>query len=219
MSSPKEFFVFGVDLDGVCADFCRRMKEVAAEWKGVSLGDLTENVAYGLKEWEIHPDYQTLHRFAVTERGLFETMAVIPGARQSLWRLSEEGVRIRIITRRLFIPYFHERAVAQTCRWLDQHGIPCWDLCFMAEKGAVGADVYIDDTPHNIEQLVTEQKDVIIFTNSTNRNMQGSAQRADTWEHAEGIVREKYYRWLEERGMELPSAPGVRPSWRDGGMP
>lgn len=30
MVSPKEFFVFGVDLDGVCADFYRRMKEVAA---------------------------------------------------------------------------------------------------------------------------------------------------------------------------------------------
>jgi hypothetical protein len=41
---------------------------------------------------------------------------MIPGARRYLRRLSEEGARIRIITHRLAIRYFHNGAVTQTYR-------------------------------------------------------------------------------------------------------
>lgn len=40
----------------------------------------------------------------------------------------------------------------QTTGWLDHHGIPCWDLCFMKQKEQVGADIYVDDTPQNITE-------------------------------------------------------------------
>jgi len=55
--------------------------------------------------------------------------------------LSDEGYRIRIITHRLYIHYFHASAVQQTVEWLDSHGIPYWVLCFMKEKAQVGADI------------------------------------------------------------------------------
>lgn len=45
-------------------------------------------------------------------------------------------------------PFFHAAAVQQTIEWLDHHGIPYKDLCFMREKDQVGADIYIDDAPH-----------------------------------------------------------------------
>jgi hypothetical protein len=59
---------------------------------------------------------------------------MIPGARAYLRKLSDEGYRIRIITHRLFIHYFHGMAVQQTIEWLDQYGIPYWDLCFMKNE-------------------------------------------------------------------------------------
>ncbi len=40
-------------------------------------------------------------------------------------------------------------------------------LCFMQEKAAVGADLYIEDSPGNVERLRAEQFDIIVFTNST----------------------------------------------------
>ena len=43
--------VLGVDLDGVCADFYARMREVAAEWFECSVDSLTQDVSYGLPEW------------------------------------------------------------------------------------------------------------------------------------------------------------------------
>jgi hypothetical protein len=44
-------FVFGVDLDGVCADFYRGLRPIAAEWLGVDVTTLPERVSWGLPEW------------------------------------------------------------------------------------------------------------------------------------------------------------------------
>jgi 5'(3')-deoxyribonucleotidase len=212
MAKVEDQFVFGVDLDGVCADFYGRMREIAAEWKGVPIDELTQNVSYNLPEWGLlEGEYPRLHRFAVTQRNLFETIKPLPGAPQSIRRLGTEGVRIRIITHRLFIRYFHQVAVSQTVNWLDGHSIPYWDLCFMREKGAVGADLYIEDTPDNIKALRDDGKRVIIFDNSTNHQVSDDpGGRAHNWKEAERMVRGHYYSWLDERGLQRPPGPGLK---------
>ncbi|MDP8305493.1 MAG: 5'-nucleotidase [Candidatus Chlorobium antarcticum] len=185
----KNETVIGVDLDGVCADFYGRMRDIASEWLERPLEELPLNVSYGLTEWGISGEgqYESLHRFAVTQRELFRTMPMIPGARKYLRRLSDEGYRIRIITHRLFIHFFHASAVQQTVEWLDSHGIPYWDLCFMKEKSQVGADIYIEDSPENILQLREAGLHTICFSNSTNRHIPGP--KAATWEEAYTFVK------------------------------
>jgi 5'(3')-deoxyribonucleotidase len=213
MADTTGEFVFGVDLDGVCADFYAKMREIYSEWRSVELDELTEDVTYGFPEWNLLPDeYERIHRFAVTQRDLFLEMKPIPGATQSIRRLGTEGIRIRIITHRLFIRHFHQAAVAQTVQWLDKNAIPYWDLCFMRDKALVDADIYIEDTDKNILKLQACDRDVIAFTNSTNVHMDPPPRiRAATWSEAEIIVRERYYRWRNERNLPLPAAPGHRP--------
>ena len=190
MPSDSGQIVLGVDLDGVCADFYARMREIAAEWFERPLAELTTDVSFGLTEWGIQGDaYEGLHRFAVTERDLFRTMPMIPGARRVLRQLSDEGYRIRIITHRLFIRHFHELAVGQTIHWLDHHGIRYWDLCFMREKDQVGADIYIEDAPANIEQLRKHGHYTICFGNSTNRHI--ADPRAGDWDAVYRLVKER----------------------------
>jgi 5'(3')-deoxyribonucleotidase len=181
MGNVKDLII-GVDLDGVCSDFYGRMREVAAEWFERPIDELTTDVSYGFKEWGINTteQYTSLHRFAVTQRDLFKTSTMIPGARKYLRLLSDEGARVRIITHRLFIQYFHNVAVSQTIDWLDQNGIPYWDLCFMKEKEQVGADIYIEDSPVNIENLREKGLFTICFANSTNKSI--GPPRAETWE-------------------------------------
>jgi 5'(3')-deoxyribonucleotidase len=192
-------FVFGVDLDGVVADFYGGLRPIAAEWLGVSVESLTPRVSWGLVEWAVDQapgGYERLHRFAVTQRELFLNMPPMPGAPQTLRRLSIEGVRIRIITHRLFIKYFHQVAVSQTIQWLDRHDIPYWDLCFMQQKTAVGADLYIEDSPANIERLRAEGAKTVVFTNSTNEHLSGP--RADSWQEVLELV------LAEKRAWESP---------------
>jgi 5'(3')-deoxyribonucleotidase len=194
-------FVFGVDLDGVVADFYGGLRPIAAEWLGVDMATLPERVSWGLSQWGVDRapgGYERLHRFAVTQRELFLSMPPMAGAPQTLRQLSMEGVRIRIITHRLFIKYFHQVAVSQTIQWLDRHDIPYWDLCFMQQKTAVGADLYIEDSPTNIERLRAEGAKTIVFSNSTNEHLPGP--RANSWTEVLALVLAENRKWKSENG-------------------
>jgi 5'(3')-deoxyribonucleotidase len=81
----------------------------------------------------------------------------------------------------------------QTVDWLDHWDIPYWDICFMADKGAVGAHVYIDDSPDNIIRLREAGCRTIIFSNSTNRSLEGL--RAENWLQVERIVMDAMEEW------------------------
>jgi 5'(3')-deoxyribonucleotidase len=197
-------FVFGVDLDGVVADFYGGLRPIAAEWLGVSLESLPDRVSWGLKEWgvdEAPGGYEALHKFAVMQREFFLKLPPTPRAPQVLRRLSKAGIRIRIITHRLFIKYFHQFAVSQTIQWLDHHDIPYWDLCFMQQKDAVGADLYIEDSPANIERLREQGLKTIVFTNSTNLDLPGP--RANTWDEVLDLVLAEKREW-EHKTSQLP---------------
>jgi 5'(3')-deoxyribonucleotidase len=189
-------FVFGVDLDGTVADFYAGLRPIAAEWLGVDVATLAERVSWGLSEWGIEQapgGYEALHKFAVTQRDLFLKLPPMARAPQVLRKLSKEGVRIRIITHRLFIKYFHQIGVTQTIQWLDRHDIPYWDLCFMAQKTAVGADLYIEDSPTNVERLRAEGAKTIVFSNSTNEHLPGP--RANSWEEVLQMVMMEKATW------------------------
>jgi beta-phosphoglucomutase-like phosphatase (HAD superfamily) len=195
VSSDDRNFVLGVDLDGVVADFYAGLRPIAAEWLDVPLDTLTATPGYGLEQWNLRAvgTYDDLHRFAVTQRNLFGRLAPMPGAPAALRRLSQRGIRIRIITHRLYIKYFHQEAVQQTVAWLDHHAIPYWDLCFMKDKAAVGAHLYLEDSPGNIEALRADGHPTIAFTNSTNTHLPGP--RATSWVEVEALVSQAQAAW------------------------
>ena len=189
-------FIFGVDLDGVVGDFYGAIRNIASDWLNKPVESLTPEVSFGLGEWGIDEfgGYDRLHRFAVTQRNIFRDMQPIENAPAALRKLSNQGIRIRIITHRLFLKYSHRNTITQTVDWLDNYDIPYWDICFMNDKGAVGAHVYIDDAPENIISLRKHGCKTIVFTNSTNRDMQGP--RAGNWHEVENLVMETREEWL-----------------------
>ena len=115
--------------------------------------------SWDFHEWGFGPDeYSHFHRIAVMEHDMFRTMPVIEGAADALWRLSDAGIWIRIITHRLYVHWGHEKAIADTAAWLDANKIPYRDLCFLGAKPQVEADAYIDDAPHNIRAAAGRRK-------------------------------------------------------------
>ena len=191
----KNTFIFGVDLDGVVGDFYGAMRKTAAEWLDKPLESLTTEVSFGLEEWGLieYGGYERLHRFAVSQRNLFRDMEPIKDAPAVLRKLSSRDIRIRIITHRLFLKYHHKTTITQTVDWLDSWDIPYWDLCFMNDKVAVGAHVYIDDAPQNITQLREQGNKTIVFSNSTNMDLPGP--RANNWQEVEILVMEALKEW------------------------
>ncbi len=180
-------FILGVDLDGVVADHTQRFREIMAEIRGVDPETMPLERSWDFAEWGFAPDeYSHYHRIAVMEHDMFRTMPLVEGAADTLWRLSDAGIWIRVITHRLYVHWGHEKAVGDTAAWLDTHRIPYRDLCFLGAKPEIEADAYIDDAPHNVEQLRALGKTVIVFDQPYNRHLDGP--RAATWAEAEEIV-------------------------------
>ena len=167
-------FTLGVDLDGVVADHTRRFRDILAEIRGVDPEALPLERSWDFAEWGLAPgEYAHLHRVAVMEYDMFRTMEPIDGAADALWRLSDAGVWIRIITHRLYVNWGHEKAVGDTAAWLDANRIPYRDLCFLGAKPEADADAYIDDAPHNVEQLRALGNTMIVFDQPYNRSLPG----------------------------------------------
>ena len=180
-------FVFGVDLDGVCGDYTAAFRTVAAEQLGVPEESLPLERTWDFDEWGFGPgDYERIHTVAVLERRILRTLPIIEGAAEALWRLSDAGVWIRIITHRLYVNWSHATAVTDTVGWLDDARIPYRDICFLGAKPEVEADAYIDDGPHNVRALREHGNDVIVFDQPYNRDVPGP--RARNWAEVETLV-------------------------------
>jgi 5'(3')-deoxyribonucleotidase len=194
-------FVFGVDLDGVCFDYYGSIREQAARWMKRPLEELTPNFTYGFREWKIdeYGGYERLHEYLLDER-YFANTPPLPNVPEVLTRLSDEEIRIRIITHRLYIKGAHQQAVSQTVEWLDHFGIPYWDLCFVKDKPVVGADLYIEDTETNIIALRAAGYPTIAFGNVTNQGLPGV--RIEDWLEVEGVVRAEHARWRQNRAAD-----------------
>jgi 5'(3')-deoxyribonucleotidase len=195
-------FVLGVDLDGVCADYTKAFRAYAAAVLGRDESSMGEQRSWRIEEcnWGIvdRAHFLELHRSAVIEQRMFATMPEIEGASDALWNLSDKGVHIRIITHRLVFNWEHDITVSDTVHWMQQKRgdgrprIPYRDVCFCSNKNDVGADLYIDDAPHNITNLRIERNEVICFDAPYNQEVPGL--RAKNWDEIVRIVEERLAR-------------------------
>ncbi|MEI2637870.1 MAG: hypothetical protein V9F03_02550 [Microthrixaceae bacterium] len=180
-------FVLGVDLDGVCGDYFAAFRTAVARERGVEESSLTDDVSWDFIEWDLDSEsFLDIHRRAVAEHRMFLDMPAMEGVSEALWRLSDAGVWIRIVTHRLVMNWDHRAIVSDTVEWLDSNSIPYRDICFLGRKPEVQADAYVEDAPHNIEALRGAGNSVIAFEQSYNRHIGGL--RARNWVEVEEIV-------------------------------
>ena len=197
-------FVFGVDLDGVVADYTEGFRHIVAADLGVDVDSLPHERSWDFREWGLSPeDFNRLHTYAVAELRMFAKLPPIEGAADALWRLSDAGIWIRVVTHRLYTNWGHAAAVADTVNWLDDHRIPYRDICFLGAKPQVEADAYIDDAPHNITALAEQGNTVIVFDQPYNQGLAGL--RANGWDEVEQLVAEL----ASQRGAVQPQFPGI----------
>ncbi len=180
-------FVLAVDLDGVCADHTVAFRQIVARRRAIEPAQLPLDRSWDFGEWGFaEGDFERYHRLAVLEDHMFRHMPVMAGCAEALWRLSDVGVWLRVVTHRLYVNWGHAVAAADTVAWLDEARIPYRDLCFLGAKAEVQADCYIDDAPHNIEALRAAGNDVIVFDQPYNRGVDDP--RASGWDEVEELV-------------------------------
>jgi 5'-nucleotidase len=196
----RDALVLGVDLDGVCGDYEGAFRRSVARQLDLDPTTLPpQTIMDAYSQWGLSfEQFEDAHRRAVVEDRIFRDMAPLPGVSAALWELSDLGVWIRIITHRLIFNGVHEVSAADTAAWLDRHDIPYRDLCFMGDKPNVGADVYVDDSPLNIERLRAAGRTAIVFDQPYNRHI--VQPRARSWAEVVAHIRAE----LDARARHVP---------------
>jgi 5'(3')-deoxyribonucleotidase len=206
VAGADHIFVFGVDLDGVCGDYTEAFRTVVARERDIEPSELPDARGWDFAEWGVSElgGFEAVHRRAVLEHRMFREMPVVDGAPEALWRLSDAGVWIRIITHRLYVNWGRAVAVSDTVEWLDRHAIPYRDICFLGRKPEVEADCYVDDSPDNVSALREAGNTVVVYDAPYNREVDGP--RASNWDELERFVLDL----VTERGIpHQASLPGL----------
>jgi 5'(3')-deoxyribonucleotidase len=143
----------GIDLDGVVADFNRGW---TASYNRCFGGELTADM---VQTWNSplalthFPDMDAFWTWARDQgrNGVFRDLDPYPGSVAALYALHGEGHDLVIVSAK------PDWAIPGTLEWLAEHRIPTREIHFTESKYQVSCDVYLDDAPGQVAELVRER--------------------------------------------------------------
>ena len=174
----------GIDLDGVVADF-------ASGWVNRYNSEFdSELSSEQINHWDAMGNlthFESMGAFwrwaARGERGsIFRHLEPYPGAVETLDRLSRNH-EIVIITAK------PDWAVHDTFAWMADHRIPTREIHVTEAKWRVPCDVYLDDSPRQIDELHRNRPEAVVcrFVRPWNEPFPGVRTIRD-WDEFETLV-------------------------------
>lgn len=176
----------GIDLDGVVADFNAGWIRLHRDEFGSELRPEMVQTWDGLHELAGFADMRAFWRWARgnDERpSIFRHLDPYPDALETLHRLDRAGHDIVIVTTK---PRW---ARVDTLRWLADHDLPTAEVHMTDVKHSVACDVYLDDAPHVLHELVRHRGSSTIcrFVRPWNEPLAGTVEVA-SWDDFHTIV-------------------------------
>lgn len=177
----------GLDLDGVTVDFNGRWRSLYEQWFDREVDEER------IDEWDsivnaTHFEEEShFWTWAESVPGFWEQAPAIPGALGGILELLQAGHTIEIITNR------HERARFATTLWVSDHwpmyGQPPRLHMLRGDKAVIDVQVYIEDNPRRIRELVKAGKpNVIVFDQPWNQEELPGTIRARSWHDVVGYI-------------------------------
>lgn len=139
----------GIDLDGVVADFSAGWMSLYNEEFGTSLTPDAVQMWDGLHDLTHFPDMMAFWTWAEggTERHtIFRHLETYSGAVDALRELKTRHDVVIITTK-------PDWAVPDTFAWIAEHKIPTREVHMTRRKWQVPCDIYLDDSPHQINSI------------------------------------------------------------------
>ena len=169
----------GIDLDGVVADFNAGWMQIHRDEFGSDLDPQMVTTWDGLAELGGFADMAAFWRWAqgtADRPSIFRHLEPYPDALPTLRALRAEGHRLVVITTK------PEWAIHDTFRWLADHEFPTGEVHITYDKAAVDCDVYLDDSPTVVPELVRGRPDRLVwrFVRPWNRPVDGAVD-VDDW--------------------------------------
>lgn len=179
--------IINVDLDGVVDNFHFAYDVAYTHFVNGKKAQLSKTPVWrawehlGISKGEFHSNI----RRGVEKGELWHNDPIIEGAREYLWRLSDDGHYIRIVTTRLVHKFSHALIVKATADWLDKNNIPYRSIAFLGEgdsKGAYRADYAIDDNVDNVISMELSNINAVLFDRPWNQEAPLGMLRLKTWQ-------------------------------------
>lgn len=179
----------GIDLDGVVADFNAGWMQIHADEFGTQLDAGMVDTWDGLHRLGGFDDMRAFWSWASPKehrRSIFRHLEPYPHALDSLRLLRRRGHRIVIVTTK---PNW---AHTDTFRWLADHEVPSTEVHLSDRKYEVDCDIYLDDAPHVLDELVEHRGTALIcrFVRPWNRPVAGTVD-ISSWAEFVDLVTER----------------------------
>ena len=188
MTEDNSRMRLGIDLDGVVADFTGGW---IARYNDEFGADVPRDAVETWSAMLSLTHFDTMDQFwrwtAQGEDGsVFRHLDTYPGALDSLQRLSRNHDIVIITTK----PDF---AVHDTFAWISDQRIPTREVHMTENKWRVPCAVYLDDAPHQLEELHRERPDATVcrFIRPWNEPIFGVRDIHD-WNEFEALVDQQW---------------------------
>lgn len=99
------------------------------------------------------------------DSGAFLRCPEIPDAVETLKRLLSDGFEVLFITHR---NPANGPLAQNTAEWLRDRGLP-GNICFLKDKWLAACDLYVDDKPENVQDLLNVGFEAVLFDQPWNR--------------------------------------------------
>jgi 5'(3')-deoxyribonucleotidase len=173
----------GIDMDGVLADF-------NTGWMSRYNTDFgTQLEASMVQQWD--GLYRLTHFGSMAEfwrwaqgdgRSTFRDAPPLPGAIEAVKRIGRQH-RVCIVSSKF------DWAIPDSLAWLADHGVPAREVHFLWDKTLAQCDIYLDDAPHQLEELTAGVPEAVVcrMVHPWNQPMDGVVD-VHSWEDFEQVV-------------------------------
>lgn len=175
----------GIDLDGVVANFNHGWMDLHGQEFGSELDPAMVTTWDGLHDVA---GFDHMGQFWRWARGrdrpsIFRHLATYPGAMPALGRLRDAGHEIVILTSK------PDWAISDTLAWLADVEMPTREVHLLDDKWRVACDVYLDDSPTVLPQLVANRPTATVgrFVRDWNAPVAGAID-VHAWDEFEDLV-------------------------------
>jgi uncharacterized HAD superfamily protein len=178
----------GIDLDGVVADFNGGWTQLHNNEFG---GSLSPDLVTTWDDLHTVGGFDDMEEFWAWARGnderpsIFRHLDLLPGALDTLRALDAEGHRVVIVSTK------PDWAVHETMHWLADNEIPTREVHLTFTKHLVDCDVYLDDAPGVLPDLVEHHPNALVcrFVRPWNQPVAGTVD-VNNWAEFHAIVTE-----------------------------